>query len=289
MNLPKPVTTDANLDPVVEIAGDVQRTLARSMDGVVREWRVLLAQLEEKQAGYVAPGERDDLASLRDYTRAAIDSFERMGQGDPARLEHLTPADYSWHAITSEMRRDGAAGRALWAKVRQTARHDLASGAMAGQAIEGYHPRPYERAAFLAVREALADGLQPRNKMEWLLIDGMAQAWTLYLEWQDQQTDMNSIEAIRAGRDSRQRDNWEPPRMGEAEAVDRAIQMVDRFQRQFLRLMKCYRDGRRLIASMTVLGGQINVAEKQIVTGGTDGFASPSVAVADSASTNSSV
>jgi hypothetical protein len=40
--------------------------------------------------------------------------------------------------------------------------------------------------------------------------------------------------------------------------------MADRFQRQFLRLMKCYRDGRRLIASMTVLGGQVNVAEQQI-------------------------
>jgi hypothetical protein len=41
--------------------------------------------------------------------------------------------------------------------------------------------------------------------------------------------------------------------------------MQDRFQRQFLRLMKCYRDGRRFIASMTVLGGQVNVAEQQIV------------------------
>lgn len=94
----------------------------------------------------------------------------------------------------------------------------------------------------------------------------MAQAWTLYLRWQDQQTDMNSTEAIRASRDSRRRDSWEPPRLGEAEAVDRAVQMADRFQRQFFRLMKCYRDGRRLIASMTVLGGQVNVAEQQVVT-----------------------
>ena len=53
--------------------------------------------------------------------------------------------------------------------------------------------------------------------------------------------------------------------MSEAEAVDRAAQMADRFERQFLRLMKCYRDGRRLIASMTVLGGQVNVAEQQVV------------------------
>ena len=50
----------------------------------------------------------------------------------------------------------------------------------------------------------------------------------------------------------------------------RGVAMQDRFQRQFLRLMKCYRDGRRLIASMTVLGGQVNVAEKQIVTANRD-------------------
>ena len=62
----------------------------------------------------------------------------------------------------------------------------------------------------------------------------------------------------------------EPPRLSEAEAVDRAAAMQDRFQRQFLRLMKCYRDGRRLIGSMTVLGGQVNVAEQQVVMSGAD-------------------
>jgi hypothetical protein len=269
MNLPKPVTTEANLEPVVEIAGEVQRTLARSMDGVVREWRLLLAQLEEKQAGYVPPGERDDLASMREYTRVAIDSFERIRR-DPINLDHLTPAEYSWHDITVETRRDAPAGWALWHHVRQAARDELAGGVIAGQAIEGYHALPYERAAFLAIREALADGLQPRNGMEWLLIDGMAQAWTLHLRWLDQHTNMDSVGAATGDRGTRQRDGWDPPRLSEAEAVDRAVQMADRFQRQFLRLMKCYRDGRRLIGSMTVLGGQVNVAEKQIVTASSD-------------------
>jgi hypothetical protein len=264
MSLPKPVIDDGSPDAAAEIAGDVQRTLAHSMDWAVREWRSLLAALEKKHAGYVAPGERDDLAQLREFTRSAIDSFERMGQGDPVRLDHVTPEEYSWHDITDEMTRDEAAGWALWATVKQTARDELASGALASRAVEGYHAHPYERAAFLAVREALADGLQPRNKMEWLLIDGMAQVWTLSLQWQDQQTNMNSIDAIRSERDMRQRDGWEPPRLSEAEAVDRAVQMADRFQRQFLRLMKCYRDGRRLGVSMTVMGGQVNVAEQQI-------------------------
>src|SRR5215207_10681988 len=268
MSVPKPVNEEPAADSVAEIRGELRRSLTGYMEWALRAWRETLAEIEKKHAGYVPPGERDDLAALRENTQFAITAFERIGQGDPVWLEHQTPAEYSWNDITHEIRRDEAAGWALWARVRQTARDELASGAMAGQAIEGFYPRPYDRTAFLAVREALADGLQPRNKMEWLLIDGMAQAWTLYLRWQDQQTDMNSTEAIRAGRDSRQRDGWEPPRLGEAEAVDRAVQMADRFERQFLRLMKCYRDGRRFIASMTVLGGQVNVSEQQIVANG---------------------
>jgi hypothetical protein len=270
MSVPKPVDEETTADAAVEIRGELQRSLSDYMDWAVSAWREKLAEIEKKQATYVPPGERDDLAALRENTQFAINAFERIGQGDPVWLQRQTPAEYSWNDITHEIKRDEAAGWALWAKVRQAARDELASGGMAGQAIEGYHPRPYERAAFLAVREALADGLEPHNKMEWLLIDGMAQAWTLYLRWQDQQTDMNSTEAIRAGRDSRQRDGWEPPRLGEAEAVDRAVQLADRFERQFLRLMKCYRDGRRLGVSMTVQGGQVNVAEQQVVMSGVE-------------------
>jgi len=266
MSLPRPVHEDAGPDAMVEIAGDVQRTLARHMDWVVREWRVLLADLEKKQAGYVSPGERDDLAKLREFTHSAIVSFERIGRDDPARLDHLTPAEYSWHDITHETARDAAAGWALWAKVRQTTRDELARGVTAAVAIEGYHGHPSERAAFLAFREALADGLQPRNGMEWLLIDGMTQAWTMYLRWLTKHAKADSLDAIQVARDIRQREGWQPPRLSEAEAVDRAVAMQDRFQRQFLRLMTCFRDGRRLIASMTVLGGQVNVAEQQIVT-----------------------
>jgi hypothetical protein len=161
MSLPKPVTTEASSDAAVEIAGDVQRTLAHYMDWAVREWRSLLAELEKKHAGYVAPGERDNLAQLREFTRSAIDSFERIGQGDPVWLEHQTPAEYSWHDVTHEMARDEAAGWALWATVKQTARDELASGAMASRAVEGYHAHPYERATFLAVRGHLPMGFNP--------------------------------------------------------------------------------------------------------------------------------
>jgi hypothetical protein len=92
----------------------------------------------------------------------------------------------------------------------------------------------------------------------------MAQALMMQRHWLQRMVQTESLDTIRRG-ERAYRDGYAPPRLSEAEAVDRAVAMQDRFQRQFLRLMKCYRDGRRLIASMTVLGGQVNVAERQIV------------------------
>jgi hypothetical protein len=270
MNSLVPLNAEPQPPTPAEIADEMQRSLGRSMEWVIREWRAALLQVDEQQAGSVPAEERDDLTAVRELTRTALDGLERLGHGDPARLDHLQPDEYTWFDITHEMRRDSAAGMALWTKVRQTARDALACGATAGQAIEGYHPRPFERAQFIAIREALADGLQPRNRMEWLLIDGMAQAWMMHLYWLDQHTKKDSLGVIQTERDMRERDTWEPPRLSESEAVERAAQMADRFQRQFLRLMKCYRDGRKLIGSVTMLGGQLNVAEKQVVTTGVE-------------------
>ena len=93
----------------------------------------------------------------------------------------------------------------------------------------------------------------------------MAQAWTAHLRWLHRHAQTDSMESYRLERDARQRGEWQPLRLGEAEAVDRAALMAHRFQRQFLRLLKAFRDQRRLLGSVVVAaGGQLNVAEQQI-------------------------
>jgi hypothetical protein len=255
-------------DPAAEIGADLHRTLERHTDWAVQTWRETLANIEKQQAGYVPPGERDDLAALRGNLRAAIDNLARVGKERSPFLDDRAAADVSWYDLTDEMTRDHEAGMALWGTVKQAATNELAVGHTAAVAIEPYHSGPWQRAQFFAVRAALADGLQPRNGMERLLLDGMAQAWMMHLHWLGKHAKTESLDAIRVERDARERGEWQPPRLGDVEAVDRAAQMADRFQRQFLRLMKCYRDGRRLGVSMTVMGGQVNVAEQQVVTSG---------------------
>ena len=127
-----PATTHDEAVATVEIAGEVRRTLSGYMDWTVRQWRLLLADLDKKHAGYVAPGERDDLALLREHARFAIDAFERMGSGDPVRLDHLTPDEYSWYDITDAIARDEDAGR--WLATAQ--RHGMATDRRHGPSLD---------------------------------------------------------------------------------------------------------------------------------------------------------
>ena len=277
MSRPKPITEgaadstneSARDSALAEIGGDLQAALARYMQGTLGEWRALLADLEKKHE--VArwrseEGERENIKGLLEFTRYALRGFERMATEGPPKQDHLTPADFSWNDISAEWHHDEAAGRALWERIKQTARDELREGKAGANAIEGYQERPMARAEYLAVWLALADGLRPTNGTERLLIDGMAQALMMQRHWLKRMVQTESLDTIRRG-ERAYRDGYAPPRLSEAEAVDRAVAMQDRFQRQFLRLMKCYRDGRRLIASMTVLGGQVNVAEQQVVVG----------------------
>jgi hypothetical protein len=282
MSVPKSVPVDRGGDPpekttndaaLAEIGGDLQAALARYMRSSISEWRTVLADVEkryETARWRESEGERENIAGMLEFTRFAVNTFERMATEAPPKHDHLTPTDFSWHHITAEWQYDEGAGRALWERIKQTARDELREGKAGAAAIEGYEERPMIRAEYLAVWLALADGLRPANGAERLLIDGMAQALMMQRHWLQRMVQTESLDTIRRGENA-YRDGHAPPRLSEAEAVDRAVAMQDRFLRQFLRLMKCYRDGRRLIGTMTVLGGQVNVAEKQIVTASREG------------------
>jgi hypothetical protein len=265
MSLPQPARDDGGDGALAEVGGDLQAALARYMTGTLGEWRLLLADLETRYeaARWQPEGEREHVGGLLEFTRFAVQGFERLATEGPPPQHHLTPADFSWHDVAAAWQHDEAAGRALWERIKQTACDELREGKAGAFAIEGYQERPMARAEYLAVWLALADGLRPANGAERLLVDGMAQALVMQRHWLKRVVDTEARDTIRRGRGPH--DGYDPPRLGEAEAVDRAVAMQDRFQRQFLRLMRCFRDGRKLIGSMTVAGAQINIAGQQVV------------------------
>src|SRR5215211_7615959 len=82
-------------DPAAEIGADLHRILARYTDWAVKTWRETLADIEKQQAGYVPPGERDDLAALRENLRLAVDSLARVGKERTPSFDDRPPAEVS--------------------------------------------------------------------------------------------------------------------------------------------------------------------------------------------------
>jgi hypothetical protein len=251
---------------------ELRAALTRFIDHHLHELNAALAEIDARVSNTAPLGQNATYDELRTSYRLLADNIRfsvrvlNQALTDPVSLDPERPVEQvSWFDFTTAIGQDEAAARTLWERVKTYAREELASGWRAADAVERLHRDPLDRARFLALRAALADGLQPHNGMEWLLIDQMAQALTLQLHWLSTHVITEGLDAEGLRRDTETYGQWQPPRLRHVEAVDRAAQMADRFQRQFLRLMKCFRDGRRLIASMTVLGGQVNVAEQQVV------------------------
>lgn len=257
--------------PLDETSPDLQRALTRYMDGAVREWQ---AQLEavaarHEKARWGSEQGRQETSQLLDFMRWAVEGFARIGADPAPDGEFLNPEDYTWINIADAAGRDESAGRRLWGNVKRAAAEDLKSGRAGAIAVEGPFARPLERAEYLAVWAALADGLQPRNGLDRLLIDGMAQAWVMHRRWLNKHVLRDSLDTRAIERDERQRGNWETQRQGQVEAIAHAALMADRFQRSFMRLLKSYRDQRRLLGNVVVSpGAQLNVADQQVNVSG---------------------
>ena len=188
------------------------------------------------------------------------------------------PADQvSWWEIERALDADPEAGQALWRKVKAEAADELATGYRAARSLEPMvHGTPYGRAQFAVIVDALAEDLRPRGGAERLLVHQLAAAYEQHLRWQAVAVRRTESEAWQGDRDRRrelermtlaqreryqEQEGWVPPRLSDAEAIEQAVLIADRYQRAFLRLLKAFRDTRRVIGSVIVgEGGTLNVA-----------------------------
>ncbi len=114
----------------------------------------------------------------------------------------------------------------------------------------------------------------------------MACAYELHLRWQEVAVRRGEQEAWHGDRDrhrelermrpaQRERyeamEGWVPSRVSDAEAIEQAVMIAERYQRAFLRLLAAFRETRRLVGTLVVAGGQVNIGEQQLnVAGGVD-------------------
>jgi hypothetical protein len=184
-------------------------------------------------------------------------------------LEQLpeAPADQvSWLGLTRLMEHKPELGMGVWQRIKEEARAELDGGHRAASAME-WDGSPWDRARFLAIRQAFRDEWHPQGGVEDALIDTLAQAHSAYLTWLGIVQVRTSIDVKRTDRNVQRDRHWEPQRLDEAAAVEQAAAMVERFNRLFLRTLRALRDLRRYTPTVVVQHAQqVNVAGQQLNT-----------------------
>ena len=209
--------------------------------------------------------------------------------GIDQRTGRLDPQHVSWNDLARLMEHEPVRGRDLWFAIKAAARHELGTGVRGANALEGpmtLHRSPWQRARYLAIVDALNDDLRPRGALEALMIQRIASTYELCLRWQTLAIERQELEVwqgestmrqererMSAAQRERQRleHGFLPPRVSQAEAIQEAALMADRFERAFLRLVREFRNQRRMFASLVVAGGQVNITDgpQQVNNAGT--------------------
>jgi hypothetical protein len=193
-------------------------------------------------------------------TAEAVVKAEEVSDGYAASILKGPADQASWSGLDYLARQDVAAAARRWEEVKAEALAELRSGHRAAKAMEGYGSNCWARARFLAVRRDLMDAWQPRNGIERQLLDMLAQAQTAQLHWLE-------ILTLRCASNSVQRDEgrWQAVTVEDAEAMEQAAGMVERFNAMFLRTLKALRDLRRQVPGVVVQNaGQVNVSGQQL-------------------------
>jgi hypothetical protein len=220
-------------------------------------------------AAELARSFRDLVESYREYYKVSRpEAVARATEHDPGQLDRILngpPDEVSWFDLEAVAQRDPEEAQRAWERIKDAARSELRSGHRAARVLEAGGGRCWERARFLALRSELAEAWKPRNALEQQFLDQAAQFQTLLEHWLEVLVAYTTLAALGQKRALESRERYEPPRLSDAEAQDRAAGMVERLHRLYLRTLRALHDQRRLQPPVVVRrAGQVNVAQQQI-------------------------
>ena len=190
-------------DPEAEI-GSLSRQLARGYADLVeshrRAWGITAAEAVEK-------------------ARMPRDRALEMVRTEP--VEQMT-----WWALATVMEHEPEATLAAWKRIGDAARQEWQSGHRTAQSLER-RGTPWERARFLALREAFRDDWQPRGGIEAALVDLLAQSFASYLRWTERLEMYVETQAKSRGRQAEARRLLDAPAHGRGQ-VDGLVRGASR-------------------------------------------------------------
>jgi hypothetical protein len=210
---------------------------------------------------------RETVAGFEKYWNLSrAEAIDRTNENEPLRLELLhtvRPDQLSWYDLYILSKHSPELAAKRWKEVKEAARNELRTGHRAASCIV---PKSaslcWYKARFLALREELVEGWQPRNSVERLLVDTLAQAQSQYEHWLEVLTSRTTLQAVFEGREEAR---WNSPRLTDSEAIEQAAAMVDRFHKI---VMRTSRELHRLRCNPPVVmvkkARQVNVGQQQV-------------------------
>ncbi|MGD9588728.1 MAG: hypothetical protein AB7Q37_03390 [Pyrinomonadaceae bacterium] len=165
----------------------------------------------------------------------------------------------------------------FWENVKREGRKEFESGHLAANICfpVGYMKDVWNIARYLGVRESFIDDWNPVGGIEVALVDMLAQAffqWQFWLEQTVRRSQTREREPhheyaewmARQGREARLNGYddgyWIRPTISEAQALDQAVQMADRWNRIYMRTLRQLRDLRRYVPVTINNANQVNIA-----------------------------
>jgi hypothetical protein len=223
------------------------------------------------------PLAREMAAAVRGLVESYMNSYGLSREESVARVREPGHPDYlamvmsrppdevSWYELETLLESDPERALQRWEEIKRAAQEELRSGHRASKVVEAYNATPWKRAQFFCLLQELAEGCQPRNGLERQLLETMAQARTAMEYWQGVLVSTAALAAAEEHATLNDKRRWEPPRVPGFRAVEQAAQMVDRFNRIFLRTLRALQDLRRCPPSVVVQhAGQVNVGGQQV-------------------------
>jgi len=154
--------------------------------------------------------------------KEAVQEAQKMQEWRRGCVEGLLPEKVSWGHLASFAELSTNDPFKLWARVRQAADDELASGKR-GASVAG-DTTPYGLAQYLAIRDSFADQWQPQGGIEAAMIDMMTVSFSLQMYW----STVAHERAMRTHDDQREAlkrfesNGWKSPYQSEADAIDQA-------------------------------------------------------------------
>lgn len=189
------------------------------------------------------------------------------------------PADsVSWNEINVLAHTDPELALQRMMTIRQTAMAELRSGHRSAAALAppGQNS-PWNQAKFVAALDELAADWKPTTGVERILLQQAALAHCEFLHWLGILSERSALEFDeQPDRSSRERGRrWKAPRMTEAQAIDQAAEMMDRFERIFLRCVRTLTELRKK-SIIVQQATNVNIADQQVnISGGMQDAANP--------------